>query len=74
MQLGHRSWPPAVGAILAPAEDDAALSDKVQALRAEGEAVIQQLPGQAGSVAETGCERVLRWNGSEWTVESLTGQ
>ena len=74
MQLGHRSWPAAVGAILAPAEDDAALSDKVQALRAEGEAVIQQLPGQAGSVAETGCERVLRWNGSEWVVESLTAQ
>jgi ATP phosphoribosyltransferase regulatory subunit len=74
MQLGHRSWPAAVGAILAPAEDDAALSDKVQALRAEGEAVIQQLPGQAVSVAETGCERVLRWNGSEWVVESLTAQ
>jgi len=43
-------------------------------LRAEGEAVIQQLPGQAVSVAETGCERVLRWNGSEWVVESLTAQ
>jgi len=74
MQLGDRSWPQPAGTILAPAEDDAALSDKVQALRAEGEAVIQQLPGQAGSVEETGCDRELRWNGSEWIVESLTAQ
>jgi ATP phosphoribosyltransferase regulatory subunit len=74
MQLGHRTWPQAAGAILAPAEDDAALSGKVQALRAEGEAVIQQLPGQAGSIAETGCDRVLRWNGSDWVVEPLSVQ
>ena len=74
MQLGNRSWPKTAGTILAPADDDAALSDKVQALRAEGEAVIQQLPGQADSVADTGCDRVLRWNGSEWVVESLTDQ
>jgi ATP phosphoribosyltransferase regulatory subunit len=73
MQLGRRgSRPRAAGAILAPFEDNAALSDKVRALRAQGEAVIQQLPGQAGSVAETGCDRVLRWNGSEWVVESIT--
>jgi len=74
MQLGHRSWPQTAGAILAPAEDDPALSDKVQALRAEGEAVIQQLPGQAGSTAEMGCDRVLRWNGSAWVVEPLSVQ
>jgi len=74
MQLGHRNWPQAASAILAPADNDAALSDKVRALRAEGEAVIQQLPGQAGSVTETGCDRVLRWNGSEWVVEPLTAQ
>jgi ATP phosphoribosyltransferase regulatory subunit len=74
MQLGDRSWPQTAGSILAPAEDDAALSDKVRALRAEGEAVIQQLPGQAGDVAETGCDRVLRWNGSAWIVEPLTAQ
>lgn len=69
MQLGTRSWPQAPGAILAPAEDDAALADKVRALREQGECVVQQLPGQPGSFAQMGCERALRWNGSEWVVE-----
>ena len=71
MQLGGRGRSQPPSAILAPAEDDAALSDKVQALRAEGEAVIQLLPGQAGSFAEMDCDRALRWNGSEWVVEPL---
>ena len=71
MQLGDRSGEPATGAILAPAEEDASLADRVRALRAEGERVIQQLPGQRGSVSEMGCDRVLRWNGSEWAVEPL---
>ncbi len=71
MRLGNRDWPQPVGAILAPAEEDVALADKVNALRAQGERVVQQLPGQAGSVAETGCDRVLRWSGSEWVVERI---
>jgi ATP phosphoribosyltransferase regulatory subunit len=74
MQLGRRDLPQPTGAILAPAEDDVALSDKVRALRADGEVVIQQLPGQAGGVGETGCDRVLRWNGSEWAVEVLAAR
>jgi ATP phosphoribosyltransferase regulatory subunit len=58
-------------AILAPNDDDAALADKVGQLRAAGEAVIQQLPGQDGTFAEMGCDRILRWNGTEWAVEAL---
>lgn len=72
MQLGDRDWPKATGAILAPAKDDPALTEKVRALRAEGQAVIQQLPDQAGSLSDTGCDRVLRWNGSAWVVDALT--
>ncbi len=72
MQLGDRDWPKATGAILAPAEDDPALTEKVRALRAEGQAVIQQLPDQAGSLSDMGCDRVLRWNGSAWVVDALT--
>ena len=71
MLLGNRSWPKTAGAILAPAEADAALADKVRQLRGQGECVVQQLPGQSGSFAQMGCERVLRWNGSEWVVETL---
>ena len=71
MQLGNRDWPGPAGAILAPAEDDALLVEKIAALRVQGERVVRQLPGQAGNMTETGCDRVLRWNGSEWLVESL---
>ncbi len=71
MELGVRQWPASAGGILAPAENDAALDERVRELRAAGETVVRQLPGQGGSIAETGCDRVLRWNGSEWTVESL---
>jgi ATP phosphoribosyltransferase regulatory subunit len=48
-----------------------ALAEKVRTLRAEGEAVIQQLPGQEGSFSEMGCDRMLRWDGSAWVVETL---
>ncbi|NHZ69996.1 MAG: ATP phosphoribosyltransferase regulatory subunit, partial [Thermotogales bacterium] len=69
MRLGNRDWPQPAGAILAPVEEDPALADKVRVLREQGERVVQQLPGQAGNIAETGCDRVLRWSGSEWVVE-----
>ncbi|MCO6412728.1 MAG: ATP phosphoribosyltransferase regulatory subunit [Thiogranum sp.] len=72
MQLGSRSWPQRSGAILAPADDDPALEEKVRELRAGGEIVIRQLPGESGSFAETGCNRGLRWNGSEWVVEQVS--
>ena len=71
MRVGNRDWPQPAGAILAPAEEDAALADQVRTLRTQGERVVQQLPGQVGSVAETGCDRVLRWSGSEWVVERI---
>ena len=71
MRVGNRDWPQPAGAILAPAEEDTALADKVRNLRTQGERVVQQLPGQVGSVAETGCDRVLRWSGSEWVVERI---
>jgi len=71
MELGTRSWPAAAGAIAAPAEDDAMLAEKVRLLRAAGEVVVQQLPGQPGNFAEMGCDRTLRWDGSEWVVTNL---
>ena len=71
MELGVRQWPSPQGAVLAPADDDAVLLETIASLRAKGEIVIQQLPGQAGNVAETGCDRVLHWDGSQWMVKSL---
>jgi len=72
MQLGSRDWPAGAGAILAPAEDDPALAETVTALRAQGEVVVQQLPGQQGTYAEMNCRRMLRWSGSAWVVENLS--
>ena len=71
MRLGGRQPATAATAIVAPAEDDPALAERVRGLRAEGQRVIQQLPGQAGSFSEMGCDRVLRWNGAEWVVEAI---
>jgi len=71
MELGKRQWPKQQGGILAPADDAAVLAETIMSLRAKGEIVIQQLPGQAGNVAETGCDRVLQWDGSQWMVKSL---
>jgi ATP phosphoribosyltransferase regulatory subunit len=71
MRLGARRMPAAAGAIVAPVEDDPALAQRVRTLRAEGERVVQQLPGQGGSFAEMECDRILRWNGSDWVVEAI---
>lgn len=60
-------------AILAPAlstaQDDAALWTKVRDLRAQGETVIQSLPGQQGDVSEQGCRRALINVEGEWLVK-----
>jgi len=70
MQLGTRAWPAGPGAVLAPADEDAALTETVRRLRAQGEVVVQQLPGQGGTQAQMNCDRVLRWDGSGWVVET----
>lgn len=71
IQLAGFERPLQPSAIMAPAEDDADLRSEVNELRRQGEIVIQQLPGQSGSVAESGCDRVLKWDGSAWQVERI---
>lgn len=72
MQLGSRQWPDVAGAILAPAaEADRALMEKISNLRAEGEIVIQQLPGQSDNATEQGCDRRLCQQGDNWMIESI---
>ena len=56
--------------ILAPADDDAALAGEIACLRANGERVVRQLPGDAASAADLGCDRVLRRKGGRWAVEA----
>lgn len=57
-------------AILAPSENDSTLWQVVKELRANGETVIQLLPGQQGDVTDMGCERVLKNISGKWQVES----
>ncbi len=62
------------GAILAPAEDDAALAEAVARLRQQGEIVMTALPGHDGCWNEAGCDRQLIRRDGRWTVEALQGE
>ncbi|MEW6313487.1 MAG: ATP phosphoribosyltransferase regulatory subunit [Pseudomonadota bacterium] len=57
--------------ILAPYGDDAAQREKISALRAQGETVIVELPGHAGSRADYGCDRELVQKNGKWEVVNL---
>ncbi|MCS6786661.1 MAG: ATP phosphoribosyltransferase regulatory subunit [Thiobacillaceae bacterium] len=62
------------GGILAPWSEDAALRARVAELRARGERVVQELPGQEMHRAEYGCDRILVRQGEGWHVQPLTMQ
>ncbi len=57
--------------IFAPFGDDATLHEKIRDLRAEGLAVVQQLPGQTGTAQELGCTSVLEHDHQNWVVRPL---
>ena len=56
------------GAIFAPSEDDSNLSRAIAELRRSGRRVIQQLPGQLGTVEEMSCQYRLVKEQSAWVV------
>ncbi|MEO1956355.1 MAG: ATP phosphoribosyltransferase regulatory subunit, partial [Methylophilaceae bacterium] len=58
--------------ILAPASDDAALQKKIEALRSEGQIVIQALPNDETNLSELNCDQALKQQGGEWQVVPLT--
>ncbi|MDD5578917.1 MAG: ATP phosphoribosyltransferase regulatory subunit [Methylobacter sp.] len=57
--------------IFAPHADDGALNEKIRELRAQRQAVIQQLPGQAGNAQELGCTSILEKDNQNWVVRPL---
>jgi ATP phosphoribosyltransferase regulatory subunit len=59
-------------AILAPLRGDAALTARVEELRAAGEVVIHDLPGHQDAVRELGCERRLVKRGERWDIERFS--
>ncbi len=58
-------------AILAPASNDLLLKEKVEALRTQGQVVVQALPGDKTSTEELNCDRELKQKDGEWQVVPL---
>lgn len=56
-------------AIYAPLDNDAALQEKINQLRAQGERVICELSNQQGSVKDLNCDRIMVKKGKEWVIE-----
>lgn len=57
--------------IFAPCLDDVALSEKIRALRADQQAVVQQLPNQIGTAQDLGCTAILEFVNHQWVVRPL---
>jgi len=69
INLSQRDFGGEQGAILAPAEEAAALRVTVQELRRAGERVVCALPGQAGDAVAMGCDRVLVNEKGGWVIK-----
>lgn len=55
--------------ILAPYTSDAALNAKIEALRASGEIVVVELPGQEAHRHEANCDRLLVKTSAGWDIK-----
>jgi len=64
---------PAVNAktILAPAGDDKALLSAIEALRADGQVVIQALPNSTSNIVEMSCDKQLIYSNNQWQVQGF---
>lgn len=69
--LRHGESGPSVAAILAPTEGGATLDAEVARLRAEGERVIRQLPGESVDQLRDQCDRRLVQSPAGWRIEAL---
>jgi len=57
--------------VYAPFVEDKALTEKIRDLRAQGIAVVQQLPGHADEINELTCTGVLEKENQLWVVKAL---
>ena len=57
--------------IFAPYSTDSALNEVIRDLRANKQAVVQQLPEQTGSAQDLGCTAVLEFINHQWVVKPL---
>lgn len=68
--LDRAEAPPS--AVFAPWSDVPGLQEAIDALRAEGNIVICQLPGQQGSAADMNCDRELVLERGRWITRKIT--
>lgn len=68
VMLALETQPVERAAILAPADCDAGLLEKIRQLRAQGERVVSQLEG---AQTPSNCDRQLVKNGTEWVLQAL---
>jgi ATP phosphoribosyltransferase regulatory subunit len=71
MDLSERDFDSRQGAVFAPADDDPVLQQTIADLRKQGECVISALPGQSGTAADMGCDRVLVQDAGNWAVKPV---
>lgn len=71
MRLAPGSGGGPEGGIFAPADGDPELYRLIAELRAGGERVVCQLPGQSGAAGEMGCDRVLVRTAGRWDTQSV---
>lgn len=69
--VGSLPVPTTPRGILAPYSTDVALKHKIESLRAAGERVVVELPGQEAHRAESGCDRMLVYASGEWQIRPL---
>lgn len=63
--------PASTSGILAPYGQEAGLLDEISRLRAAGERVVIELPGQEAWRASCGCDRILIQVGSAWQIQPM---
>mgnify|MGYP001818106432 CR=1 FL=1 len=59
--------------VLAPADDDETLTQKIESLRSEGFCVTRLLPGQAGDAGARGADLRLELIDAQWQLTSISG-
>ncbi len=72
VDLGTREYDLPGGAIFSPPDSDPGLIDTARALRAAGERVIFDLPGQQGDAAAMGCDRIIVRERNTWVVKPVS--
>src|SRR3569623_1084012 len=60
------------GGVFAPCVEDEALQSLVARLRADGQWVCMELPGQQGGAADMGCDRRIEKRDGTWVVSPLS--